>query len=438
MESAEGNLNQAGGCPVGNHGSPALAGASLLDPAIHNDRFPFYQRLRKEAPVHFDPRLGMYLVSRYEDIRAILRDSTTFSMERGYVEQYAKGYKEEWVQILERDGGGFFRDGIMTDPPVHTRVRKLLERAFTAHRVKGLEPRIRAIVVDELQRVAQQGQADGRIGVAAPITAKIICEELGFNPETVGVSTIERWATCVSAQIGRMQSREKMLENAKSMCELQHFIIEHLQQRRSEPREDIISDLVHARVDDEANPTLTLEELVSSTRALLSAGTDATSTGILNILFILSTEPELARQLRDNADDELFMTRFVEELLRREPPTHGLARMTTRATEVGGVPVPEGAHLLLMYASANYDEKEFACPRNFDVSRSNMSNHLSFGGGIHRCIGASLARMELKVFAQEAVRLLGTIRLAVPVEELTYVPSIATHTLLRLPLTFSH
>jgi cytochrome P450 len=410
---------------------------SLLDADIHDDPYPYYARLRREKPIHYDPKLGMYLVSRYEDIQTILADPLTFSLEKGYVDQYAKGYQDEWKDILAREGGGYFRDMIMTDPPVHTRMRRLLEKAFTAHRVKDLEARIRAIVVDYIERVAETGHAEARREIAVPITASIICEQLGFDHGNVDAATIERWAGCVSAQMGRMQDREQMLENARAMCELQHYLIARVEERRKNPREDMISDLVQAQLDDEENPTLSLEEVVSSTRAFLSAGTDATTTSFLNVLLVFATEPELIQTFRDAEGDERLMTRFTEELLRREPPTHGLARMTSREVELAGTVLPAGAHVLIMYASANYDDREFPDPRAFDIERENLGRHLSFGGGIHRCVGAALARMEIKVFAQEIARRLDDIRLAVPREELRYLPTIATHTIDQLPITFS-
>lgn len=410
---------------------------SLLDADIHGNPYPYYAELRRDQPIHYDPKLGMYLVSRYEDIQTILADPLIFSLEKGYVDQYAKGYQDEWKAILVRDGGGYFRDMIMTDPPVHTRMRRLLEKAFTAHRVKDLEGRIRAIVIDTIEQIADAGRAEVRSEIAVPITASIICEQLGFHDGNVSAATIERWAGCVGAQMGRMQDREQMLENARAMCELQHYLIARIEERRENPREDMISDLVHARIDGDENPTLTLEEVVSSTRAFLSAGTDATTTAFLNVLLVFATEPDLMRKFREAEGNERLMTRFTEEILRREPPTHGLARMTSREVELGGVTLPEGAHVLLMYASANYDDTEFPEPRQFDLERENLGRHLSFGGGIHRCVGAALARMEIKVFAQEIARRLDDIQLAIPRDDIRYLPTIATHTIDRLPITFS-
>jgi cytochrome P450 len=223
-----------------------------------------------------------------------------------------------------------------------------------------------------------------------------------------------------------------MLENAEQICELQNFIIAEMKAREHEPREDMISDIVHARLEDGGK--LTFEEAVSLIRALIIAGNETTATAIGNLLFVLATQPALARTLQDSVDDDRFLSRFVEELLRVEPPVRGLAKMTTREVELGGRLLPNRAHLLVLYASGNDDETVFECPRRFDVNRSNLSKHVAFGVGVHRCIGASLSRMEIKLAAREISRRIDNIKLAVPVEEIQYLPTVATRTIRQLPL----
>jgi cytochrome P450 len=422
------------GCPVAG-GDSGLGDISLADPSIIDHRLPFYRAIRARDPVHYDPKLGMYLVSRYEDLQKVSLDPITFSVERGYKEQYAKGYAEEFTQILIRDGGGYFPDAIMSDPPYHTRIRRLMDKAFTAHRVKLLEPAITAIVVEMIENLADKGRADGVNDFAVPMTIRIICEQLGVSH--IDAEKIQRWSSAVTAQIGRMQDREQMIQNAKEICDLQNYLIARIHERQAESREDMISDLVHARAEDDERPTLTFEEVVSLVRALLIAGNETTATALGNLMLILATQPDVAQRLYDSVDDDRLLTRFVEELLRIEPPVHGLSRMTTKEVDLGGKKLPAGAHLLLLYGSANDDDKEFSCPRTFDVNRTNLGRHVAFGTGVHRCIGAPLARMEIKVAAREIIKRLDHIKLAVPLEEISYLPTIATHSIRSLPLTFS-
>lgn len=420
----------AAGCPV------LQGGESRLDPQIRNDPFPFYRALREQKPVYYDPQIDTWLVTRYEDAKTVLLDPVTYSLEHGYQDRYANGFVDELAAIINRDGGGFVRDIIAVDPPAHTRLRRLIEKAFTAHRVKDLEPRIRQIVIDLIEPLADLGGGDAMKDIGVPLTARIICEQLGFDFDEVGAEKISRWSTAAVDQIGRMQTREQMLRNAESLCEMQNYIIPVIHAREAEPREDMISDLVHARLEDEEKPELSFEEKLSTIRALLIAGNDTTAAALGNLMLILAQRPELSDQLYPQVDDDRTMSRFVEEVLRLEPPVHGLFRTNMREVELGGATIPALSQICVLFASANDDEAEFPRPRDLDLDRPNLGRQLSFGAGIHRCIGAALSRMEIKVAAQEVIRRLDDIRLAIPREEITYLPTLGTQTMERLPLTF--
>jgi cytochrome P450 len=411
-------------------------GETRLDPVIRNNPFPFYRALREQDPVYYDPGLDLYLVTRYHDAVKVLGDDETFSLEHGYQDRYGNGFIDEFAAIMERDGGGFIRD-LAIDPPAHTRLRRLTQKAFTAHRVKTLEPRIRQIVVDLIEPLAERGHGDGIREIGGPLTARIICEQLGFDWAEVGSEKVNVWTKAVLDQIGRMQTREAMLENAREMCELQNFIIRYIEDREKHPREDMISDIVHARLDDGANPTLSRYEQISTIRGFLIAGNDTTAAAIANLLLVLATQPDLADSLYSQVDDDRVMTRLVEEVLRLQPPVHGLFRTAMKDVELSGTKIPAMAQLCVMYASANDDEGKFPEPRKLDIERPNVGASLTFGSGIHKCVGMSLARMEIKLAAQEFIRRLKDIRLAMPVEELTYLPTLASQTLERLPLTFT-
>jgi len=286
-------------------------------------------------------------------------------------------------------------------------------------------------LVDKLADKAAGGQVvEGVKEFAIPLTIAVICEQLGIS--RYSGEKISRWSEAVTAQIGRMQNREQMIENAKLICELQNFIIAEMKDREANPREDMISDLVHARLEN--GEKLSFEEAVSLVRALIIAGNDTTATAIGNLLFVLATRQELARELQENIEDDRFVTRFVEELLRYAPPVRGLAKMTTRETVLGGTRLPKGAHMLVLYASGNDDENQFQCPRDFELNRGNIGSHVAFGVGIHRCIGASLARMEIKVATRELLQRIDRFELAVPLQDIRYQPTIATRSIAQLPL----
>lgn len=411
-------------------------GETRLDPAIRNNPFPFYRALRARDPVYYDPGLDLYLVTRYADAVRVLGDDKAFSLEHGYQDRYANGFIDEFAAILERDGGGFIRD-LAIDPPAHTRLRRLTEKAFTAHRVKTLEPRIRQICADLIEPMAERGHGDGIREIGGPLTARIICEQLGFDWSEVGCDKVNAWTKAVLDQIGRMQTRDAMLENAAVMCELQNFIIGYIEDRERHPREDMISDIVHARLDDDENPALSRQEQIATIRGFLIAGNDTTAAAIANVLFVLATQEGLADDLYRQIDDERVMNRFVEEVLRLFPPVHGLFRTAMEDVELSGRQIPAGSQVCVMFASANDDDSKFADPRRLDVERPNVGANITFGSGIHKCVGIALARMEIKLAAQEFIRRLENIRLAVPAQELTFLPTLASQTFESLPLTFT-
>jgi cytochrome P450 len=432
----EGLQAQTTGCPAAGGGSP-LGGASLKDPQNIAHPHAFYGEMRRRDPVYFDEKLGMWLVSRHEDIWTVLKDPITFSFKHGYFDTWGGGFFEEFKQILQRDGQGYFPDVIMEDPPAHTRVRSLTEKAFTAHRVAAIEARMSQIAEDLIERMLARCEAgetvDGVAFFSGPFTVRVICEQLGISQ--FEAETIQRWAYAYVAQISCMQDRAMMLENAREVCALQNFIIAEMRARQAEPREDMISDIVHAELEDGSR--LTFEEAVSIVRALIVGGHETTATALSNLLFLLATRPEVEARLREAAEDERKLTRFVEELLRLAPPSRALSRTVTRDVELGGKLLPKGAHMLVVFESGNDDETVFGCPRDFDPDRANLGKHVAFGGGVHRCIGASLARGELKVAARELARRVGEVRLTVPAEDIEYAPTVATHTIKALPLTLA-
>ena len=214
-------------------------------------------------------------------------------------------------------------------------------------------------------------------------------------------------------------------------------VIGHIRDREANPKEDMISDLVHAKIEGSDKTKLTFKEVVSLVRALMIAGNDTTATAMTNLFYILGTQPKVAEILMNAADDDRLMSRFTEELLRIEPPVRGLSRMTTKEVELGGKTLPAHAHLLLMYASANDQEEVFGCPRDFDMERSNLGRHVSFGGGPHKCIGISLARLEIRIAAREVAKRLKNIKLEIPVADIPYLKSVATHSIERLPISYT-
>jgi len=435
-QTFESNLSER--VPLTDDEERVLEEGSLTDYGIQAHPREFFRAMRHGDPIHYDEKLGSWLVTRHEDIWAVQSDPVTFSVHHGYHDFQAKGLQDEFRAYLREHGGGYFPDAIMSDPPYHTRIRKLMENAFTAHRVKDLEPRITEVVRNLITEVIEKnpGKCDAVKDIAIPLTIRVIVEQLGLDQGME--DKISRWSVAVTAQIGAMQNRETMLENAKEICELQNYIIGKMKEREKDPREDMISDLVHAEVtnEDGTKEKLTFEEAVSLVRATLIAGNDTTATAIGNLFYVITTKPGMAELLEEAVEDERKLNRFVEEHLRNEPPVRALSRAATKDVVVNGTKIPKGAHMLLVYGSGNDDETVFPEPRKFDPTQPNLGRHVAFGGGPHRCIGLALARMEIKVAAREIARQMKNIKLAVPKEDLRYVPTVATRTLESLPITY--
>jgi cytochrome P450 len=411
------------------------ASATLADEDVQRHPFPFYRMLREADPVHFDPTLNAWLISRHADVRRVLLETEAFSMERGWRTNYAHGFVEEFVEILKREGGGFFPDVIMTDPPFHTRIRRLMEKAFTTARVHSLEAGITARVAGILDALPAAGEIDGISDLAYPLTIGILAEQLGIHD--VSHADIERWTLALSAQVGRMQTREAMLRNAADICELQRYVIAMIEDRRASPSADLVSDLVHARNEGEDEPALNFPELVACVRASIGGGSETTANAIASLLLVMATRPDAARRLGEGLDDGRIVNRFVEEVLRLYPPPRALSRVTTRDVELGGKQIPADSQVLIMFASANHDERQFPDAETFDLNRPNLATHVTFGAGIHRCVGVALARMEMAVVAREVSRRFRDLRLAIPTEKLAYLPSVSNHSLQRLPLAYA-
>jgi cytochrome P450 len=427
-------VSETSACPYKPEANPSLSNLNFTDLAVQAHPNGFYRALREGDPIHYDEALGMYLVSRYKEVDVVLRDPITFSQERGYYKQWAYGYLEELKAILERDGGGFIPDVVNIDPPRHRRARRLTEQAFSRRRIKLLEPEFEALVGEMIDKLAEKGDADGLADIALPMSISFIIKKLKVSD--LDSETIRRWANAYNAQYSLMQTREQFLENAHKICELQNYVIALVRKRQDRRDEDMLSDVIDARIDDE-NPALSFHELVATGRAMLIGAHDSISTALTNMLFKVATDPAIAARFYEAADDDARMGRFVEEILRLEPPVRALSRTTTKEVELGGTLLPEGAHLLVLYASANDDESVFSCPRTFDMDRPNLAKQLSFGAGAHLCLGIALARMELRIAGMQIAKRLKDIRLAIPVEEIRYMPTVATLTMQRLPLKFS-
>lgn len=380
--------------------------------------YPFYAAMREDSPVHEVPQMGFHIVASYDLIQEVLADPATYSSQSGPGLQFLDHKDEELTAIL-RDSYPQ-RDTLLTlDPPEHKRFRSLVNRAFSARRVAGMEDNIREIasgLIDEF--LSGPRDSSGAVSVefvsqfAVPLPLTVIADALGVSRNDM--ADFKRWSDDAVAPLGGMISRERRLECARSQVEFQQYFAARLAERRAAPRDDILSDLISAHVatpdaEDQPYRALDTAEMLSILNQILVAGNETTANMLGSALLLLLEHPQHMAALRA---DPAQIGGMVEEALRLESPVQGLFRLTTRETKLGDVDLPSGARLVLMYASGNRDACQFAQPEAFQLDRDEPTTHLAFGRGEHFCLGAALARLEGSIAFEELLRRTKSIRIA--------------------------
>jgi len=418
---------------------PDLTRLIHLDPEFLRCPYPLFEQLREDAPVTFVPEIESFVVSRYDDIAYISRNPMIFSsiMPTGPV--LARQMMETLMTLAQEDAefgaqmmaqrGGQVRVLLGADPPDHGRQRKLVNRAFTPPKVKGIEPRIREVANALVDAFIERGEVElvAEFGVLLPLT--IIAECLGVNDDDL--PKFKKWSDDSVAAIGNHDmSKQQLKQLVLSQGEFFSYFSQKIVERRAERRDDLISDVVHAELDGEP---LSDTEMLGMFNQFLVAGNETTTKLLASSVRILCEQPELMARLRD---DPSLIAGYVEEALRLEAPVQGLWRTALQDSEVGGVPIPAGSHLMLVYASGNYDESQFPDAETADPCRKNAMKQLSFGHGEHYCLGAALARAEGRIAIETLLERLDDIAFADDVR-FDYEPSYVLHGLKALHLTFT-
>jgi cytochrome P450 len=412
-----------------------------LDPAALRCPYGAFDRLRAEAPVTYVADIECWVVSRFDDIVHIGRHPELFSsaLPTGPVlaRQQSAAFKvlvteePELVARLASVRAGA-RVLLNADPPEHARQRKIVNRAFTPPKVQALEPRIRAVAHALVDDFAPRGAVELVAEYAVPLPLTIVAECLGVDEGDLPM--FKRWSDDFVAGIGNHEmDKDRLRSLLVSQEEFFAYFGARIEERRAAPRNDLISDVVHATLDGRP---LEDHEMLGMFTQFLVAGNETTTKLIASGVRLLVEQPDLLASLRA---EPAALAGFVEEVLRLEPPVQGLYRTATTDTEVGGVPVPAGAHLLLLYAAGNRDEDRFAAPEALDPARANALQHLAFGRGEHYCLGAALARAEGRIGLEVLLDRLVGLRLApgVDADQLEYEPSYVLHGLRSLPLAFT-
>jgi cytochrome P450 len=353
-----------------------------LDPRVRRDPYALYERGRRELPAFAHEGLPFRVVSifRYEDVQAILRDWETWS-----------NYFPPMI-VADEMGGSGPPSMLGTDPPEHTRLRSLVNKAFTPRIVQRLEPRMREIAEELLDAAVEQGEVDLVKALTYPLPVVVVAEIIGIPPEDREM--FKRWSDEAVASLGVVflsGADPERIERQRALFEeMRGYFIPLAEERRKHPREDLLTGLVQA---EHEGSKLSHEEMLAMLVLLLVAGNETTTTLIGNAVLTLHDHPEEQKRLRD--DPELLVS-AIDEVLRFSSPVQFDPRRATRATELHGVPIAKDDYVLCWLGSANRDEAVFDRPDVFDVGRR-KNPHMAFGFGTHYCIGANLARLEARV-----------------------------------------
>jgi cytochrome P450 len=344
------------------------------------DPYTLYRDLLEHDPVQHVPDGGYWVLSRFADVFAAARDTTTFSSEQGLTFQN------------EIEAIGLLPNLVMMDPPQHTTYRRLVARGFTPRQVSALEPALRRFVRRRVERLVDAGRGDFVELLARPVPCFVVAQYLGV-PES-DRDRFEGWTEAlVQAGAGGHEGGA-----SAALAELYQYFSEQITARRADPGEDLISDLARLGPDEVGGAT---EDILGYAFVMVAGGND-TATGLLGgAAELLTRHPEQRRRL---LDDPSRVPAAVEESLRLVSPVQGLCRVTTRDVDVDGVALAAGSRVLLCYGAANRDPREFGpTADDFDVTRR-VARLLTFGSGAHFCLGAAAARLQGRVVLEELLR----------------------------------
>ncbi len=405
---------------------------NAFDPAILQDPYPYFARLRAEAPVWRDPNTNIVSVSTYARIMEVNTQPAVYSND------FSTALRSGSTAAVDPDEGAIMAKGypvtntlLTADPPAHTRYRKLVSKAFTFKRVEGMADYIAKVTNELIDTIADKGACEFKSEFANHLPMTVIADALGVPRSDM--ETFHLWSDAFVAQLGGISDKPARLDAAQKVVDFQRYFVAKIEEKRANPTDDIISDLVQANLAEEGDSRhMDYSELLSIMQQLLVAGNETTAHSLTAGLFYLISNPDQYAKLM--ADPSL-VSGFVEETLRMLSPTNNMWRVATRDAELAGIPVRKGDMILLRYGSGNRDGSHFPDADSFDIARDNARTHLAFGAGIHTCIAAPLARKEMNVAFPILLRRLKNLRLQ-DGTTIRYSPNILLRGVLELHVAY--
>ena len=416
----------------------SVADFNLIAPETLECPYPFYEALHAEAPVHFVPELGMAVVSTYELLSEVVHDPITYSSSiptgpADLVMQQDEDVDEELKMLRETTNRASAPTLLAADPPYHMRYRSLVNKALSARRVASMEGYVREIVTGLIDEFIDDGKVDFTKQFADEVPMAVIADQIG-----VPRKDLKDYKARADAAIGGIERQippEEERSILKAGLELQEYFLMRAQEAREDPKDNIITTLATVEMDhpDDGKRPLNDAEILSILQQLQVAGKETTAHCIGSTMLLFIENPD---ELAKVQDDPSLITNMVEETLRVETPVRALFRRTTKPVTLGGVDLPEGQLMMLIYAAANRDECQFADAAAFEVERENAREQMAFSAGPHYCVGAALARLEIRVAFEEVVKRMTNFRLDPDHPAPTHQPSYILRGLNNLHILF--
>lgn len=405
--------------PQGNMFAPE----TLVNPFDH------YRQVH-EAGIRIEhiPEMNTHVVYSYELISEANSRPDIFSNDFSAL----MGADDEEIREILAEGWDNPPTLLTADHPVHTRNRKLVNLAFSAPRVNAIESDMRAKSIELIESMAEKGGGDFVEDFAIPLPVAMIAQQIGLDNDP---KQVKAWSDAAVDRFSQLVDRERELECARSFVEYQKYMKSKIDDRRANGGDDLLTDLVEARVEGET--PLTDEEIMSIMQQFMVAGNETTTSTLAGCLLELIRNPDQMEKAKAAAGgrNPKLIQNMVEESLRYETPSAGMWRMAKEDTELGGQKIAKGAMLQLRYAAANRDPAKFENPDKFDIERKNARAHLAFGKGPHMCVGNMLSRKEMFVAFDELLERLDNFQLSDP-EGIKILPNILLRGVISLPITY--
>jgi cytochrome P450 len=340
---------------------------------------------------------------------------------------------DEDIQAILAEGWPDLPTLLTADHPVHTRNRKLVNLAFSAPRVNAIEADMRQKSIDLIEAFADRGECEFVEEFGVPLPVAMIAGQIGLDDDP---KRVKRWSDAAVDRFSQMVDHDRKLECARSLVEFQHYMKGLIDDRRANGGNDLLTDLVEARIEGET--PLIDPEIMSLMQQFMVAGNETTTSTLAGGLLQLIRNPDQMAKAKAAAGgrDPKVIGNLVEEALRYETPTAGMWRIVKQDTELGGMAIPAGSVVQLRYAAANRDPSRFPDPDTFDIERTNARTHLSFGKGPHMCVGNMLSRKEMLVAFDELLERLDNFAVA-DENEIRILPNILLRGVTHLPITFT-